>query len=145
VKLSLSLACVAVTLGISACGGDPCLAGKSVFTGQSPAQCSAPTAGNPVGTLQPGQKVVAYAINGTASVATVYYRHAGGSLSQASGVSLPWTFQYVASSGETLYVSAYNDGAAATITAAILVDGVTVKANTATGSVANAKAESTCC
>jgi len=139
---------LALALILSGCGGDPCEAGKSIFTGQIPAQCQATTAASgstTSTTAQPGQRMVAYAISGTATAATVYFRHTGGSLSQVTGVSLPWSFQFASSAGETLYVSAYNDGADASITAAIMVEGVAVKAVTATGVGANARATSSCC
>ena len=134
-----------VTIGLAACGGDPCLAGKSVFTGQLPAQCSASAAQGDAPDIAADQKPVVYTVMGTATSATIYFRHTGGSLSDVSAVTLPWSFTFGASPGATLTLSAYNDGAPASITAAIAVDGVTVQSVTASGAAAIARVSATCC
>jgi hypothetical protein len=140
-----TIALVLSAIAMAGCGGDPCLAGKSVFTGQLPAQCSGTTSQGDAPESAEDQKPVVYTVAGTATNATISYRHTGGSWSDVSGVTLPWSFAFGAPAGATLYVSAYNDGAPATITVAIAVDGVTVQSVTASGAAAIARVSATCC
>lgn len=76
---------------------------------------------------------IKYEVTGTAASVSLTYENASGGTSQTSGTALPWVYTFSAKSGDFLYVSAQNDGATGSVTAAVYENDSVVQTSTSSG------------
>lgn len=127
-----------VALGLAACGGDPCNAGKSVFTGQLPAACTSTATPTPASGL-------VLRVNGTASSADISYISPAAT-ARADDVGLPWTITIPAASGDFIALTASAQGSdSRELTVAILYNGAVLQQSTGRGTLPFASITATCC
>jgi len=139
-KRATSGAAVLLALAVMGCGGDACLAGKSVFTGQLPAQCSAQaTATNPTAASN-----VVFLVEGSTGAANIYYFTPGAS-ARAQNVPLPWSIAFPGAKGDPLELSATTAGVAGQLTVTVSYGGKVLRQGTGSGAAAFARVDLTCC
>jgi hypothetical protein len=130
---------------LQACGGDPCAAGKSVFTGQWAPGCvqgaTGGTGGAGGGATAP---VVRYDVSGTATSATILYDTVGAS-STETRAPLPWSYSFAGTDGLALSLWALNTSDSGTLDVTISIDGAPVARNSARGAAASVEVEFPCC
>jgi hypothetical protein len=87
---------------------------------------------------------VVYRVSGTTDSASLTYINSQGGTVQET-ITTPWTKTYTMKADDFLYVSAQNQNASGSITSEILINGVTFKTTTSTGSYVIATASGSCC
>lgn len=97
-------------------------------SGRSSGKTSAATS---AATRARGLHEVTYTISGSARRGMMTYATPSGQAQQTH--ALPWAKRFQAKSGQQLYVSAQNQGAAGSITCTVTVDGKRIKSNTSSG------------
>ena len=76
---------------------------------------------------------IKYEVTGTADTVNITYKNEDGGTSQANGVSMPWTYLFKAQPGDSVYLSAQNNGESGTVTVTIYKDGSEFKKSSSTG------------
>lgn len=133
-------AAFALVVGLAACGGDPCNAGKSVFTGQWPAACAAATGSTPV-----AASGLVLRVEGTSAAADVYYVTPAAT-ADAANVPLPWSAALPAATGDSITLLASQaTGQTGGITATVTYNGKVLQQSSGSGSSALARVTVTCC
>ena len=140
-KRATSGAAVLLALAVMGCGGDPCLAGKSVFTGQLPAQCSAQALGTPAAAAG----VAVLLVEGSAGSADISYVTPSASAS-AQNVPLPWSIAMPAAKGDSLFVAALaGPTATGQMNVSVSYGGKLLRQSVGSGASAYARVDVTCC
>jgi len=62
---------------------------------------------------------IKYEVTGSAATVNITYKNEDGGTSQANGVSMPWSYSFTAQPGDSVYLSAQNNGESGTITVTI--------------------------
>lgn len=81
----------------------------------------------------PERYTIRYEVVGTATAVDITMDRPGQTVSQYSAVSVPWTYQFIADKGDTVYISAQNRGKSGSVTVTISLDNETIEATTNSG------------
>lgn len=90
-----------------------------------------------------GSGTVTYRVTGTAPRADLTYELSSGSTSQQSNVTLPWSTNRSAKTGDFLYISAQNAGSTGCVTAEILSGDKVLKSTQSCGAFVIASSSTT--
>jgi hypothetical protein len=136
----VQMCAAAMTLSVAACGGDPCNAGKSVFTGQLPPQCNASGSAAPVAATGLVLRVL-----GTSTAADIFYSLPSAT-ADAQNVPLPWSTPLQAVAGDPITLLASQaSGQTGDITVVVSYNGKVLQQTSGNGSGAIARVSVTCC
>ena len=76
---------------------------------------------------------IKYEVTGTADTVNITYKNEDGGTSQANGVSMPWTHTFKAQPGDSVYLSAQNNGESGAVTVSIFKEGSEFKKSSSSG------------
>jgi hypothetical protein len=136
----VQMGAAALALSVAACGGDPCNAGKSVFTGQLPAQCTAAASSPPA-----AEAGLVLRVLGTSAAADIFYSLPAG-MANAQNVPLPWSISLPAVAGDPISLRADQASSqTGDITVVVSYNGKVLQQTSGSGSNASARVSVTCC